>query len=704
MSTAAFLPRPARPPHDPLSLRLSARDGWRESAALDMVEVDAGDGSLRLQAAWPAGLGIDDPSGSLGGLVPPRHVALAPGGTIYLLDRDGRRLLRLDPCDCRFVPLPCIVPPAGELRAIAASDDRLYLAAGDVVWMLHRHRLAVVGQLAPASEWLPTALAVDRHCRLWVGDPLNGAVHLFDRLGRWRRSLDGLGAVHALAFDRDGRLYAASGTRVRVLDAAGAIVVTIDRPEPLADRFPPLPFAIDALGRLSLSDLCRAHGAAVTGDALFDTRGEPVSASFVPQRPAYVVAGRYLSLPLDSRILRCQWHRFVLDLELPTGTRLAVRTRTADLDLPLELVRDPADSAWSPEEMFTPLSGGRAEALILSPPGRFLWLELRLEGPGDATPRLREVVLELPRISLCRYLPGVWGEQPVAADLTDRLLAIFDSGFRSIEGHVDRIAELLDPRTAPATSPVRGRPDALAWLASWVGIAFPPGLPEAERRRLLRGAPRLFARRGTPEGLRQMLILHLGLERRCPPPQPCRGPTCGLPEPWPWQPPHLLLEHWRLRRWLFLGQDRLGERSRLWGEAVLGRSRLDDSARTGVTRLAVVRDPLRDPFHAHAHRFSVFLPAARARRPADRRRLEQLIRAEAPAHSQAHVHWVEPRMRLGIQAMLGLDSVLGRWPTRPLTLDQDRLGRATRLGGSGAAPATFSLGHDSRVGRTTRLG
>jgi hypothetical protein len=165
-----------------------------------------------------------------------------------------------------------------------------------------------------------------------------------------------------------------------------------------------------------------------------------------------------------------------------------------------------------------------------------------------------------------------------------------------------------------------------------------------------------------------------------------------------------VLEHWRLRRWLFLGQGRLGERSRLWGEQILGRSRLDDSARAGVTKLATERDPLRDPFHIHAHRFSVFLPAARARRPTDRRRLEQLIRAEAPAHTKADVRWVEPRMRLGTQAMLGFDAVLGRWPNDPLTLDRTRLGRGSRIGGDGVSPSSFSLGHDARVGRTTRLG
>ena len=709
MSTAAFLPRPARPPHDPVNLRLSGADGWRASAVLDQVEVDHGDGSLRLVANWPTGRGIDDPWGSLSGRILPRHVALAPDGALYLADTADGRLLRFDPCTCRFAPLPCLAPPGAGLRALVASADRLYLAAGDRVWVLQRHRWATLAMLHPPAgalpaSWQPTALALDARCRLWVGDPANGAVHLFDQLGRWRRAVAGLGAVHALAFDAAGRLHVASGAVVRVLDGEDRVAETVESPERLADRFAPLPFTFDSQGRLALGALCRASGAPVTGDALFDPRGEPVAGMVVPFQPAIAsTTGRYLSLALDSRIHRCVWHRVEIRAELPPDTRIALRSRTAELDLPTGLVQDPSDSAWSSAEVFGP-AAGRSEALILSPPGRYLWLELTLVGRGGATPRVRELALEFPRISLRRYLPAVWGGEPVTADLADRLLAIFDSGLRSIEGRVDRMAELFDPRTAPATTARRGRPDPLSWLASWVGLSFAPSLAEAERRRLLRAAPRLYAERGTAAGLRRLLALHLGIERRCAPlPARC-GPTCGLPPTRPWQPPCLLLEHWRLRRWLFLGRGRLGDHSRLWGERVLGRSRLDDSARAGITRLKTERDPLRDPFHAHAHRLTVFLPAARARRKADRHRIERLVRAEVPAHVQADIRWVEARMRLGSQAMLGFDSALGRWPPAALTLDQDRLGRATRIGGSGTAPDRFTLGRDTRVGRTTRLG
>src|SRR5262249_61845045 len=69
---------------------------------------------------------------------------------------------------------------------------------------------------------------------------------------------------------------------------------------------------------------------------------------------------------------------------------------------------------------------------------------------------------------------------------------------------------------------------------------------------------------------------------RCEPvPDPCAEPV----EPEPPRLPALLLEHWRLRRWLAVGAGRLGDDSVPWGEALVNRNRLDDRARRGVARL-----------------------------------------------------------------------------------------------------------------------
>jgi hypothetical protein len=168
--------------------------------------------------------------------------------------------------------------------------------------------------------------------------------------------------------------------------------------------------------------------------------------------------------------------------------------------------------------------------------------------------------------------------------------------------------------------------------------------------------------------------------------------------------PKILLEHWRLRRWLVLGQGRLGEASRLWGERILNRSRLNEGMQLGVSQLKLERDPLRDPFHAHAHAFSVFLPAARARRPAARRRIEALVRESAPAHTQATIHWVEPNLRLGLQCTLGFDTVLGSPRPPAITLGTSPLGSASTLGSDRPPAIGIPLGRDTRLGAHSRLG
>jgi hypothetical protein len=140
----------------------------------------------------------------------------------------------------------------------------------------------------------------------------------------------------------------------------------------------------------------------------------------------------------------------------------------------------------------------------------------------------------------------------------------------------------------------------------------------------------------------------------------------------------------------------------LWGQSIVNRSQLSGpvtagNARLGVTQLKTSQDPLRDPFHVYAHRFTLFLPGWLARRSGLKRALERLVAAEKPAHTQATIRWVEPRMRIGVQAVIGLDAVIGCWPVGVALADANgegsRLGRATVLG------AAAGTGSGMRVGR-----
>jgi phage tail-like protein len=307
-------------------------------------------------------------------------------------------------------------------------------------------------------------------------------------------------------------------------------------------------------------------------------------------------------------------------------------------------------------------------------------------GGSTVTPCVGQIQIEFPRISLRRYLPGVFGEDPIGADFTDRLLAVFDTTMRSIESTIDNQAALFDPMSTPSND-TPGGDDFLSWLASWVGITLDRQWPEAKRRTFLKLAPKLYNIRGTREGLRKLLLAYAGID----------------------QPVPLILEHFQLRRWLFVGAGRLGDQAVLWGRSIVNRSQLDDGAQAGCSQLITTQDPYRDPFHVYASKFTVFMPASLGQTAPQRKSLEQLLANESPAHTQYTIEYVQPRFRIGVQAMIGLDAVVGRYPSGA-TLGTATLDRGTVLGGSpvgrgpdGQPHPSMRIGSRSQIGSTTRL-
>ena len=406
---------------------------------------------------------------------------------------------------------------------------------------------------------------------------------MFDRGGQWRTAWTGFGTVTAMTVDRFGRVYtlAPGGTSVRISGPDGTQVATAEDVETVRDCFVSLnDFSSDSSGRINLAGRCAGAG-------WFDNKGQPSTASS-PVQPVFVGSGVWCTTMLDSAIARCTWHRVVMTARLPPRASLTMATYTSEVAQPDGLIAALPATAWTTVPLTNPSpsgvpptpatvvpAGGRPrEALILSPPGRYLWLRATLTGDQQVTPRLCELRIEYPRISLRRYLPRAFGPDPVSADFTDRLLGVFDQGFRSVESEIDRQADLFDARSAPAVSPVAGVPDMLTWLAGWIGVTFDRAWPVARRRQLLLAAARLYPCRGTLPGLRRVLLLFLGLDtlaaaRRAANQAAVCAPPCA-PKPPSWQPPPLILEHWKIRRWLFLGAGRLGDAAVLWGRASSG--------------------------------------------------------------------------------------------------------------------------------------
>lgn len=760
-------PVPA-PPHDPSSLLLAGslgpqpRGGWRAAdgkAGLDGVEIATGTPALVLEPTPDATRRLTEPSGSFGGLRMPLNAALGPAGDVYLLDPQSAQLKRFDPRACRFESVPCFLrresprdPCAtgpGPRRVpldLLSEPHGIAICGGDVYIADSGHarvlRYSMNGFLArgalhlPRSEasrvWYPFALAFDGHGRLYVSDPRNACIDVFNPQGQWRAFFPtpASGSPTALAIDCRDRLYAVLSTGEPSLGsqndgfgarwrwpagAAAPIAVVVEKetfqPADLRAsqarefRAPPMP--IDARGHLHLT-CAEADG---SNEALFDARGIRLRPEARVREEVYVRSGTYRSRALDSQIEGCQWHRIELRGALPEGCAVRVRTLSAQIELDESELADLSEQAWGEGSKATALDrDGRWDCLVQSPPGRFLWLRLDFSGQGHATPALEAVLAEFPRISLRRYLPAVFGAEPASADFTDRFTAIFDTTLRSIERRLDRLAALFDPLSAPAEHKAGGPPDFLSWIASWIGLALARDWDEERRRHYIKEAARLYCLRGTPSGLWRQLLLFLGFDkigcsairpqRRCIAlPLNC-GPELQKSET---APPPLILEHFKLRRWLHAGRGRLGDDSMLWGQKIVNRSQLSAGAQVGATKLDSTPDPLHDPFLAYAHRFSVFVPARVRENESERRALEQLLARETPAHALCDLRYVEPRFLVGVQATIGLDSVVARTP-KDVHLGNNSLGQGTVLSSPPARRGGPKLRvGEARVGSTTVL-
>jgi phage tail-like protein len=735
-------------------LLLNRQVGWQ---TLLTKGVTVGE-TLRLQALPGFSRPLADAEGSFGGLAMPTGLALDSAGRLYVLDGPAARICRFDSCDERFESLPHLGGIGRAPRrfnqprsiAISCADDLYVADTGNrrvqifalkgltlrAIWGPYRviasgatRRLEritdarLVGErpdCPPAEEncrpeavawpegtWQPWDVALTPDGRTYVSDYANGLIHVFDARGRWQGAFDSaeegtplLRPTH-LALDCHGNLYIAQEGQgdIVVLDAEGHFLRRVERPEQVEDDFAPLGIGFDPSGRLLVcagrpgrlyaysndeksAIHCHAfkgHGCALLVDAggrLYVADGLSKAIHVLESDVTFAAEGVVHIGPLDSRLYRCQWHRLALQLDISPGTSVQVDTFSAEAERPLGEIVTLPEERWATRQIAGQLGSHEWDCLVLSSPGRYLWLRLTLRGDGQATPVIRRIIAHYPRASSLRHLPAVYREDPESAAFLDRFLSIFDRVMGAIGDVVGNIAGFFDPLATPAAGRGPGQLDFLTWLATWIGLALEQHWPEEKRRRLVEEAHRLYALRGTLAGLRLHIAIYAGVE-----PQ--------------------LLEHYRLRRWLMLDGASLGNGTVLWGSAASDRLQLGVYSRIGDFQLKDSGDPLTDPFDIHAHRFTVYLPWSAAGE-LERQTVQRIIGEAKPAHTQGYLEMVEPLMRVGRQSIVGVNTLIGRYPSG-VTLESTRLGESSLTPSAAEAGApTLQIGR-SRVGSNTRL-
>jgi phage tail-like protein len=467
------------------------------------------------------------------------------------------------------------------------------------------------------------------------------------------------------------------------------------------------------------------------GDTVYASTASGGRALYSREAPVET-EGAVETFALDSTIFACVWHRVFVDACVPPNTTVTLEAKTAD-DLPprplWRPLRPPADISapivpvvaddpwpplgslvvdepgWSPlgvldargaladipdpperlvrpsEEPFAaarstevaPWPQVTLEGLIKAPPGRYLWLRLRLTGTERRSPAVFAVRASFQRPSLLDQLPAYWRADPLAADATDRALALFEGWVTETDARITILRQLADPRLAP--------PEALDWLASYVAITFDQRLDEAVRRQLLDEACWLYERRGTVPGLTRMVSI---LARA----------------------PAIIVEGFRLRRQaavflgnasaivgpgLQLGDDEASAAGEDPADVVLETDYAALLLRRAAIRAAggmpcpeddppypMESDPLARFVRRFAHRFTVVLPCSRS--DTLEAVIEDAVEANKPAHTLHSLCWLDAGFRLGASSMVGL-SRLGETPCfEPGLLGTAVLGANNTLG------------------------
>jgi phage tail-like protein len=560
--------------------------------------------------------------------------------------------------------------------------------------------LALRAVWAPSAEWEPVDVTAANGL-VYVLDAARGRVYRAEptddvpalvvdepaAAGRWSR----------VAVDRAGRiyLYAAGAARLEAFDALGAPTGSFDDAGDVRDRFDPPPLLTDR-GRFclpeSLARLCDRRpgapppqpedplGACRGPDPLvFDLEGRRVRVD--PAEPAgprlYAQEGVWISEPLDSQIYACQWHRLELEHDrLPAGTTVEVRTYASDRTRPIDEIRALPDERWETRTVLTgALTRDRNGApreddlLVQSREGQFLWVKLVLRGDGWLSPAIGALRVYYPRESYLEYLPGVFGADDDGRWFLQRYLALAQTEWDSLEEKIEDVPALFDPRAVPDGA-------ALAYLASWLGLPLEGAWSEAQKRRLLEAEPGIAPRRGTVEAVREFLRVYL---------ENLSGEEIGgdgYPQ---------LVEGFRERAHLLLSEEplvELGEGAPLWSQSFVGRLRVGVFAREGEVRLVSTGDPQHDLFTEYAHRFRVFVPAAWVRTDEDERMVRRALDSEKPAHTEYDLCLVEPRLRVGGQSTVGLDTIVGGYPRAHLACPHETHAPASR-------PPRNRLGYDT---------
>jgi phage tail-like protein len=688
-------------PGDPQHYRYLNRGGrWKDFHRVGLERRD--DGALELQSlprlAGTLPPGVTQraaPEGVAG-------VLALPGGLVLFTDPPTHHLLEVDPCDQSRRPVACLSGPGNGLEDLREPRGLAWHRARDVVLVADsgNDRIVLLDRSGLRTVELWTGLGGARSVAC---DPA-GDVYVVTAVDATLVKLDALGRRDARFADRlaaDPPLHpaevAVAGKHVVVLGTDGHLVVLdldggredvwdsgLTTPMGLAAASDTVYVGDQDARRLvdySLAGVRRGEAAGYAG---------PVAAVAL-DRDAVLVHPGGADGPLRLQRTGAFGTRGVLwggpfatpdDTSAPRHLVRAAVSPAEGCHLQLVVCEQAAGAPAPPvdPEAADPFADARWRRLAVAPdavemlftgaPLDEVWIGMTVTGGGSASPVVHQIRIDFAYTTYLQYLPALYQRDPAAAELLARWLTVFDSGSRHVQAGIDDLVALFSPGAAP--------PSWLAWLAGWLALELPDSWDAARRRAGIAGAFAATAQRGTVAGLRDALRERVGVEAVV-------------------EEPILQTSWWALAaddasdaeaQLSVLGSGTMLARAEPQG-AVLGTSAVLDGS--FLTPQAEYAQALFDDV---AHQFTVRLYRGSTHSEDAVSAARAVLDAERPAHTAYHLCVVEPRLRVGVQARLGIDAIVAGDPEPTLLVDTG----ATGLVLDGPPPGR--LGTSTRVGQT----
>lgn len=202
----------------------------------------------------------------------------------------------------------------------------------------------------------------------------------------------------------------------------------------------------------------------------------------------------YKSEFLDSGQKDLEWHKVVLDMNVPKNTQVDVEYRA---DNNVDMINDKGEKiAWKSINRSNP-----RDALV-DAIGQYIQFRIKMASlDGINTPTIKELSVYYPRKSYLRHLPSIYQKDEKSKKFLEKFLSIYETFFLGIDKKIDSFTQYLDPNSVPD--------DFLPWLASWLALTIDEKWPKYKISKLIELAPTLYKNRGTKNGMEQIISLFL---------------------------------------------------------------------------------------------------------------------------------------------------------------------------------------------------